>query len=331
MKVTAMKGALLSVILLPLAAFGAEVTPAQIEALPKAPTEMKVLTGPAGKPTVGDIVELTITPPTEDASAEPADAEKLKTEPVKWGEGRILWWKPADPQTGAIKVGLTTYKPGGFEIGAIAFVKDGKPVFASQPQRVEFSSVGQKGEEDIYPPEAIAFPQWVWVVLGLLALGLVLGAIWWLKRWSDRRKAAVEELARAPRVYTPLEEFERVRNETDQKHLLEKAQFKPHYFALSDASKRFLGRAFRFDAEERTTRELVRELESVGLSTELIDKWEKIFEEMDVTKFTDQLPETNGALSLSARLSQLVAASYRMSPVAREALAAQTAKPGEKR
>lgn len=312
--------ALLLISTLPLQALAVvDVSTSEIDRLPKAPTDLQVV-GKVAKPTAGDIVELTIRPPTEDSTAQPAMVEELKNEPYKWGDGRILWWKAADPETGDIKVGLTTYKPGVFAIAPIPFIKDGKAIFASQPLSVEFSSVGQKGEDEIYPPVAVGFPQWVWVILGLFALALVLGAIWWLKRWSDKRRAAIEEVARAPKILTPIEEFEKLRAEVDQKKYVERATFKPHYFALSDASKRFLGKAFKFDAEERTTRELVRELESLGLSDELIDKWEKVFEEMDVTKFTDQVPEQNAALSLSARLSQLAAMTYRVSPVARQAV-----------
>jgi hypothetical protein len=92
----------------------------------------------------------------------------------------------------------------------------------------------------------------------------------------------------------------------------------------------FWGRSFRFDAEERTTRELVRELESLGLSQEIAQKWASLFEEMDITKFTDQTPEYNAALSLSARLSQLVSTTYRVSPVGREAVLNQV-QPGVKK
>lgn len=315
----------LSLFFLPLAALAIDVSTSAIEALPKVPTEVQVHTGKFGKPTVGDVIELTIKPPTEDLSAEPAIAEKLKTEPVEWGDGRLIWWKASDAQTGEIKVGLTTYKPGTYEIAPVPFVKDGKPVFSSQPKTVQIEAVGgDKAKDEIYHPIGVGFPKWVWVVLGLVMLALVLGGLWWLKKWSEKRKGALEELARVPRVLSPIEEFEKIRNETEQKRLLEAAKFKPHYFALSDAAKRFLGRSFRFDAEERTTRELMRELESLGLSNELVEKWQKIFEEMDVTKFTDQTPEQNGALSLSARLSQLVASTYRVSPVAREAIALST-------
>lgn len=294
--------------------------------LPLVQTEIQIKALKGGKPTAGDIVELKIQPSPETISGvEPEMAEKLKEGPVEWGAGRILWWKPADPSTGTIVVGLTTYKPGMFEIPAIKFKKSGQFVFSSQSINVEYSSVGKDDKQvDIYPPEAVSFPRWVWVSLGFFALALVLGAIWLVARWSRRRKSRLEEFAKAPKVLSPIEEFEKIRSETEKKEFVAKEQYKPHYFALSEAAKRFLGRAFRFDAEERTTRELVRELENLGMSTETTNYWQTILEEMDMTKFTDQKPDPQIARGLAERLSRLVAESYRNSPVAREALLVQS-------
>lgn len=289
-------------------------------ALPKAPTSLQIRTGKSGKATAGDIIILTVKPPAgQGEGAEIFVAQKLKEEPVEWGEGRILWWTPYDAQSGAIVVALTTYKPGNFEIKPIAFAKGGAHLFASEPQSVEFSSVGgDKSKDDIYPPVGGALPAWVWILLGLLALGLVLGALYWLNEWNKKRKAKVEALARAPRVLLPNEEFEKTRRETEAKGHVDRGNYKSHYFALSDAAKRFLGKAYRFDAEEKTTRELMRELENLGLSDNLIDQWEIVFDEMDIVKFTDQLPERETARGLGERLSQLVTVSYSNSPVARE-------------
>jgi hypothetical protein len=288
--------------------------------LPKVSAEAKVVTGKFGKPSAGDIILLSVkVTPEQGEGAEIASAEKLKQEPVEWGEGRILWWKPFDAATGAIVVGLTTYKPGKYEIKPLVFNKAGAPSFATQPVTVEFSSVGgDKSKDDIYPPVGAVVPLWVWILLGLLALALVLGALWWLKRWNERRKARIEELARAPKVLNPLEEFEKRRREIEARGLIDKGDYKPHYFGLSDAAKRFLGRAYRFDAEERTTRELVRELETLGMADSTVDEWEKIFDEMDVVKFTDQIPASDVARGIASRLGGLVTVSYTTSPVARE-------------
>jgi hypothetical protein len=299
--------------------------PASLQ-LPQVPTTIKIQTGKFGTPSVGDIIELTVTPDGDlSNNAEPAMAEQLKAAPVEHGDSRILWWKRGNGN--AIIIGLTSYKTGKFQISPISFVRNGKAVFTSQPQEVEFAAIGgDKSKDDIYAPEAVGFPRWVWVLIGLAALGLVVGALWWLARWNQKRKAERVAAARVPKVLTPIEEFEKLRSEVETKQYVDKGVFKPHYFALSEAAKRFLGKAYRFDAEERTTRELLRELESLSMSPESIGEWGAIFDEMDIVKFTDRSPQREVARSLSERLSRLVAASYRSSPVARENALATVAK-----
>lgn len=314
---------------------GASALPEADPTLPLAPTEVLVHPGrlsagsdAKGKPTAGDLVEMRITPPAglgDGAKPQGAIGEQLQAGPVEWGNGRILWWRPLDAQSGTIVVGLTSYQPGPFAIKPIPFEKDGKPVFASSAATEEFGqSGGDKSKDDVYLPMGVGLPTWFLIGLAVFSLGLVLLGLNAVANWYKRRKAEAKALATAPRVLTPIEQFERVRQETDAKHLIEKDAFKPHYFALSDAAKRLLGQAYRFDAEERTTRELLRELEGLGVSAQLVGQWKAILDEMDVTKFTDQVPERAAAGSLSERLAEIVAASWSMSPAARELLLQQS-------
>ncbi len=305
-------------------------TPAPIDpGVPIAPTDIafrKTKASQEGKLTAGDVILLTVKPTAElGENATPAEiAAKIEQGPVEWGDARILWWRPYDAKTGTLTLGITTYKPGKLQIKPFLFLKDGKPAFRSELKEVEFTSVqGDKSKDEIYPPSSVGLPLWIWIILVLLSLALAFALISWLSRWQKRRKSRVEELANAPRVLTPLEEFEKVRQESDGRGHLEKGAYKAYYFALSDAAKRFLGKAYRFDAEERTTRELLVELERLGMSMDLVDQWERLFDEMDITKFTDQVPEVEGARSLGSRLSAIVAPSYSRSPVMAELLAQQ--------
>lgn len=278
------------------------------------------------KPSAGDLIEIKITPPAElaDGAVPTSLVEKFQQGPVEWNDGRLLWWRPYDSKTGAIIVGATSYTPGKFEIKAIPFSKGEKQVFTSMPKTLEFKSIGgDKMKDEIYPPLAPGLPVWIIVAIGLFALALVLGLIWLVANWSKKRKAKFSDLANAPAILTAREEFERVRSETESKGFLSKLNYKPHYFALSEAAKKFLGKSYRFDAEERTTRELIGELEQLGMSSEIIKQWQKIFDEMDIVKFTDQTPETLVASSLGERLSQIVAMSWSKSPAAHELMLQQ--------
>ncbi|MEW6057198.1 MAG: hypothetical protein AB1540_11345 [Bdellovibrionota bacterium] len=290
--------------------------------LPEVKTELAVRASKgANAPTAGDLVELTLTvPPDLNGNAsQPEMAEALKDGPKEWGNGRILWWKRSEADSGRIQLGLTTYSPGMFEIPPITFLRDGKPAFRTQQQQVQFGSIGgDKSKDDIYPPEPVGFPRWVWIVIGLFCLALVLSVIWLIARWNARQKSKRAEFEKAPRVLDPLEEFEQARARLEKRDLLREQKYKPHYFGISEAAKRFLGKSFQFDAEESTTRELLRELEGFGLSQDLVAKWKSILEEMDITKFTDRTPDHASAQSLPSRISELVAVTYQASPARRE-------------
>jgi hypothetical protein len=85
-------------------AFAVDVSTSQVDMLPKALTDIKVHTGKFGKPSAGDVIELSVRAPLGEESAAPAQAEKLKDQPIEWGNGRLLWWKPAD-SNGVISLG----------------------------------------------------------------------------------------------------------------------------------------------------------------------------------------------------------------------------------
>lgn len=311
---------------------------APLPAYDRLPTELAVKGGKFEKTSAGDVIELKITLPSTELAADfvPTIADKLKDGPVEWGTGRILSWARGEgPDKGKIIINLTTYTPGEFVIAPIPLKREmtgdpkretkpegvatAAPAYASEEKKVLFFAIGgDRQKDDIYPPEDVLFPKWLIVLIGVIALLVVLGALALVGRWYGRRVKEKKALASAPRVLTPLEEFEKARAATERKGFLEKQAFKPHYFSLSDAAKRFLGRAYRFNAEERTTRELVSELEALAMPDTLIDEWEKLFDEMDATKFTDQKPELNAARSLSERLASLAAKSYRISPVAKD-------------
>lgn len=267
----------------------------------KVPTKIDILSAPLGKLTAGDVVVLRIEIPEEYLDAQPEFAENFKDAPLKWGEhGRILFWEKKD---GFAVVHFTSYQPGKVTIPPIAFKVSGKTVFSSESKEADFVSVGQgETQPDIYHPQAVAVPKWVWVSLSAFVLLLTIVVIAFVARAYRRKKARLAELAAVPKVLTPIEKLIEVVRATNAKNFLNSQKYKPYYFALSDGAKRFLGEALRFDAEEKTTRELSRELDERLLDKDLAKSWVEIFEEMDVVKFTDQSPTPEMANSLADRL-----------------------------
>jgi hypothetical protein len=291
------------------AATGPSTEPSAAVAIPPGTTIVKagvsVKAGTSGKPTAGDLIELTVKVPAspELRAAVPSLADKLKEGPVEWGEGRILSWKASGAEDQPAVVVLTTYKPGKYEIPSIPFVKDGQVLFATAPETIEFFPVeGEKEKDDIFEPQSVKFPTSVWIALGAVSLGLVLGGLWLFSRWHGARKKKAIEQVSAPRVLEPFAELEETCQQIEKQGWVAAGRFKPHYFGLSEAAKRFLGRELRFDAEEKTTRELIGELERCGMQPALLAGWKELFDEMDVTKFTDRDPEKESARNLGARL-----------------------------
>lgn len=284
------------------------------ELLPEAQVQLNVQKAMPDKVTAGDRVELRVIFPPGTEGALPEFSESLSIAPVVHGDGKLLSWKKTSENEGVLV--WTSYRPGNQNFPPVKFLKDDKVVFATPAQSVAFQTLGGEAtaeKDDIYPPMAVPFPKWLVLGSFLIALLLFSAFVWWLVRWSKKRQSENMALAKAPRALTPLEDFEKRKFSIEMKNFLDQEQFKPHYFGFSEAAKKFLARAYRFDAEEKTTRELVQELESIGMSDVLIDGWEKIFEEMDVIKFTDQKPGRDVAASLASRLTDLVRSSYSLS------------------
>lgn len=304
--------------------------------------------------TAGDHVVLEISVPNSYKDAVPEFIKKLESGPVEWGAGRILSWKKINGEPVKFLVTLTCYTPGPFEIKPIHFhapdatgLPSGDPLFVSETKSVEFSKIPEKkdesglgeklskmvkaapdeepaqgdaekeAEEDIFPPEKVPLPKWVSVVAMLFLALIIIGIIKLIADYQKRKSGKTVSGSVAP-VLSPIELFEQTRRSVDIKRYVDDAKYKPHYFALSDAAKKFLGSAYHFDAEDKTTRELSSAMEEVGVPESLRTKWSEIMTEMDETKFTDGIPDRERASTLSARISEIAGQSWRLSPEYRE-------------
>lgn len=260
--------------------------------LPELPKDTKL--------TAGDVVQVVVTPLPSFEDAEPTIANALKEGPYEVGLIRILWWKKADQKP---VLGLTSYHAQLVEVPSIVFTKDGNAVFRSQPQKLEFAPV-KSDDQNIFPPISVGFPVWIKVLVGILILATVLAILWLISTWSQRQKVKLQPVP-APEI-SPLEEFQKACALIHEKGYLTKKHYKPHYFALSEAVKRYFARIYLFDAEECTTREILEKLKELLLNKTLLSQWKNLLEEMDVVKFTDQIPIEKYAESLMERLILLV-------------------------
>ncbi len=238
-------------------------------------------------------------------SAVPSFQETLKNGPMTWGDGRILALteKPREDGGRIVTARVTCYKPGVCKFPGLIFLEDGKEVALAEAKELEFATAGQQEKEpEPYAPIAHALP--VSLVAGIVG-GALLAAIaifYAVQRYLANRKPAPKAEAAPPPAPAPLEELAiRFKQLSAARHL-EEGRFKPYYFGISEALKSYAGRIYGFNAEDCTTRELLRGLRDAGRADEArVDEWSHLYGEMDVVKFTDQLPTPVDAQSLMER------------------------------
>ncbi len=278
-----------------------------------------------GKLTIGDQVELVFSPPegmeaatlVEPKEEEAAAAEnsatvpspeaktdaKTDTKPKK--KIQVINQKPYNDKTKKMSLTVTAYEAGKYEIPSYTF-QSGDQSFATTPQNVEFAGVKKAEEEQqaLYPPVKAPFPMGAF--FGFLGILLLLTAliVFLIRKFSKKEDVAQVVAPKAPPL-SAWEEFSQSYAKTLSMGYLEKSEFKPHYFGMSEATKRFLGKLHHFDAEESTTRELVQKLSAHGISSDVLDQWKKIFTNLDIVKFTDFKPTSTQAKELSQSIYSL--------------------------
>ncbi len=121
-----------------------------------------------------------------------------------------------------------------------------------------------------------------WITAGAAALALAILA-WWRRR--RRRKPELDLLAPGyPADYEALTELTRI----EGLGLLDKAEYKHYYTLVVDAIRHYLEKRFRIDAMDRTSDELLMDLEARGVSVESLPAF---LSEADLVKFAKYQPQ----------------------------------------
>lgn len=149
----------------------------------------------------------------------------------------------------------------------------------------------------ILPDRPQAAQEWFWwaVMAGALLLGL--GGLTWLSRRQGYQAPELPPHEWFTREYTRLMRYK----------LLEKQQYKAHYFGLSEAFRGYLERRFLFPALESTTEEIAqwsREQEKLG--TEVTRDVRKVLQAMDTIKFAGYTPEDEEVKDIAERVHSVV-------------------------
>jgi hypothetical protein len=231
-------------------------------------------------------------PPTSAVEITPGEEGKSLPE-LGWE----VYSHPKDDPTSAFSV--IPIRPGDVELPALAVRDAEKRVLGvTRPIKLTVAAAASAEELSKKPPEflpplAMQLP-WIWiavlVVLGLALAGVVAAVLWRASRKSRKRPALSP--ASPPRTRLPEdEEALRMLENLEKQRLWLEQRFKPHYFGVSEAMKKYIERRFGFDAAESTTREMLAGLSTRGIDRERLVGLSSLFERLDRVKFTDFVPE----------------------------------------
>jgi len=150
---------------------------------------------------------------------------------------------------------------------------------------------------DIKPPVEIPSGwEWLWWVLGILAVAAVSYAAW---HWRQKRRSQIP-------IVPPVPAHVRA------KEMLEKAleliaQPKPFCISVSDTIRNYLEDRFNFRAPERTTEEFLRELQGTDLlAAEQKEKLGEFLGCCDLVKFAKYEPREPELRNLHSSAMRLV-------------------------
>ncbi len=169
---------------------------------------------------------------------------------------------------------------------------DGKVLGRTRSMAFKIASTpGTPGEQpaDFVPPKRIPMPRaWLMGLSLLFVLLLAAGSYAYLRYLRRKKRSAAARSSKIQRPALPEDEeaLQRLSALETQGWYLH-GEFKRHYFGVSEALKQYIERRFGFDAAERTTREMLRGLESAGAPVDSIRDLSSLFELLDRVKFTD--------------------------------------------
>lgn len=179
----------------------------------------------------------------------------------------------------------------------VQVVAEGDTTVASTPARtvtvVSVVGADAKGIHSVAPPAPFPHPLWPWLVVGLVALGLLAGlAYLW---WRRQRSGEVPSPAPAREVdQTPYEAATSWIRQLESYDLSDPDAVKPFYVELSNAVRVYLARELEVAALERTTREVVETLEHrPDVPADAAARVRAVLELADLVKFADAHPSSD--------------------------------------
>jgi hypothetical protein len=139
-----------------------------------------------------------------------------------------------------------------------------------------------------------------WMIIAAALVILAAGASYLL--WKKRRRRVVvkQPVPELPADFVALRELRRIEN----LKLLEAGEFKRYYTLITDAMRNYIEKRFGVDALDRTTGEILRDLER---KRKRVDDLEQLLQESDLVKFAKFIPPQSTAQEAMTTAREIVA------------------------
>jgi len=203
---------------------------------------------------------------------------------------------------------LAIYDTGTFTIPPVAVgysLQDGEEqlTLLSDSVDIEVESIASSEATDIkgLKQQAVIPPDYRLLYLGIaaiLALMVIAAGLLYYFKKIRRVKGADQEIYLGPPHEVALKELEALL----AKNLLGQGQIKQFYFELSEIIRRYLGRRFQIYTLERTTAEIVGQIEGLYLAQDIYAIIITFLDDTDLVKFAKYIPgsrENEGVIEMA--------------------------------
>jgi hypothetical protein len=217
--------------------------------------------------------------------------------------------KTAEWRTFEQVITIAFFKTGDFTVGPLAIellsAKTVREKEQSGTLTIKIRSLLGKNDKDIKPLKKLLAikgnPLYLLKYFAASGLILLLVAILLISKRKMRKKYLHEDTS----LPAPEIELELNVRELWQKKLPQKGEYKLFFILLGEIIKHFLERAYRFNADDFTTTEIIAHLKSSEKDSDIVVCMEAIFQQADLVKFAKQIPETAGIHSLAEKIATL--------------------------
>ncbi len=190
---------------------------------------------------------------------------------------------------------ITGFEAGTYTIPAYTF-KAKTGTYSTDSLVVQFKPVAvdtTKSFYDIKQPLSVDYTwwdwikdHWIWVVCGLVFIGLVVLVTWYISRRYEQNPIfqSVKVVLTADQVAM------NKLNELQAKNLWQNGDVKTYYIELTDILREYLEKRYRIQAWEQTTEEILASLKPKQLPAEAIKRLKDILLLADLVKFAKEKP-----------------------------------------